>query len=126
MLAPVDVPFFCLVQLVNEAEDPSKKVGVAVSVWGLLHPHRNVTFWCCPGCTVLVCNQSKFLGQQDGAVVGVFWPRPASSPLSILNAHFQLHPYMMGIFYLMDVFHVAPPAPILFILRLRFQYQWLP
>ena len=35
----------------------------------------------------------KFLGEQDGAVVGVFLPLPsgpASSPLSVLNAHFRL------------------------------------
>ena len=33
------------------------------------------------------------LEEQNGAVVGVFWPlpsSPASSPLSILNAHFRL------------------------------------
>ena len=46
--------------------------------------------------------QSKFLGpEQDGVVVGVFWPLP-SGPLSISLAATPLHDYD-----LMNVFHVV-------------------
>ena len=57
-------------------------------------------FWCCPGCAILWALFLDFrwiVGRKrmdmDDAIVGVFWTLPsgpASSPLSILNAHFQL------------------------------------
>ena len=62
-------------------------------------------FWCSPHCAVLVALFVDFqwlvkiswrtgvLEEEDGVVVGVFWPfpsSPASDPLSILNAHFRL------------------------------------
>ena len=56
---------------------PTQEVG-CVGVW-LNVIEAVLYYWHCSG--------GRFLAEQDGAVVGVFFPLSSSGPLNILNAH---------------------------------------